>query len=61
MHAVAVGAADERSWHIVRETILGVLIQTASRGTISKAERAAQRAHNQPDEHSVRPEPQGPC
>ena len=49
VHAVAVGAADERSWHIVRETILGVLIQTASRGTISKAERAAQRAYNQPD------------
>jgi hypothetical protein len=33
----------------VQETILEVLIQTASRGTISKAERAAQRAHNQPD------------
>ena len=42
-------APTSASRHIVRETILGVLIQTASKGTIRKAERAAQRAHNQPD------------
>jgi hypothetical protein len=41
--------ADERSRHIVHETILEVLVQTASSSTRKKASQAAQRAHNQPD------------